>query len=718
MLISCDQNAVPDDATIAPLIVASDKTKLSYFRGDKAAWPVYLSIGNIAKDVRRTISKRATVLLGYLPATNFEEIFANNDHGNAKVQDVFHTCMTAMLEPLIAAGTKGTKMVCPDGFIRKIFPILAAYMADFPEQCMIACTRQSSCPKCDVQHDQRGEPFHSELRLPEETLRVIRNYIEQRPGSSEAFNKLNLRNNWKPFWAKLPHTNIHVSITPDILHQLHKGVFKDHLYAWCASLLGPREMDQRFKAMPSHPSVRHFAKGISGVKQWTGGEYREMEKVFLGVIAGGEGATANIMHAARALLDFILMAQLPSHTDSVLKDMDDALDTFHRYKDAFIKAGARDPPHFNIPKIHALVHYTAAIRAFGSPDGYNTELPERLHIDLAKAGYRHSSRKDYGPQMVNWLARQERLWKLEAYVLWINPDAKVFLAAELDAGRDGVGKLDEDDLESGPDQELLPEEEDVDVDVIWHKTPILERLSIPRLAKQAPFPNLLPHAIETAFSAPNFLSTLHRFLRRELPSHAYHKPNPFDRFAVYKNMSITVRPNIRGGKATQDRIRAVPSKDSAGLPASVRKLARKKAYFDVALAKLSRSSGKLIVFLIRDGADNPAVDYRPVRVRTIFRVPDSVSLSYNHPLAYVELFTEIPKKKEKAVSMYKVKYERDADGEIRSAIVRLDWIQRSCLLLPVFGKKIAQGWRNQTVLELCKEYLVDDLLDIDCYLTM
>jgi hypothetical protein len=38
-------------ATVIPLIISSDKTQLTTFRG-KTAYPVYMTIGNIPKNIR------------------------------------------------------------------------------------------------------------------------------------------------------------------------------------------------------------------------------------------------------------------------------------------------------------------------------------------------------------------------------------------------------------------------------------------------------------------------------------------------------------------------------------------------------------------------------------------------------------------------------------------------------------------------------------------
>ena len=46
------EKKLPPGCTTVPVILASDKTHLSDFSGNKSAWPVYLTIGNIKKAIR------------------------------------------------------------------------------------------------------------------------------------------------------------------------------------------------------------------------------------------------------------------------------------------------------------------------------------------------------------------------------------------------------------------------------------------------------------------------------------------------------------------------------------------------------------------------------------------------------------------------------------------------------------------------------------------
>jgi hypothetical protein len=141
-----------------------------------------------------------------------------------------------------------------------------------------------------------------------------------------------------------------------------------------------------------------------------------MQKVFLGVLTGM--APPHLITAACGLLDFIYYAQYQSHTTDTLHQMQEALDRFHTNKDIFIDEGIRE--HFNISKLHSLLHYIDSIILFGSLDGFNSEHPERLHINYAKKGYRASNKRDYVIQMTRWLQRQEAMDLCAAYLQWLN----------------------------------------------------------------------------------------------------------------------------------------------------------------------------------------------------------------------------------------------------------------------------------------------------------
>lgn len=483
------------------------------------------------------------MLVGYLPVTKLE-CFTGKHRSNVGYQ-LFHQCMESLLEPLKLAGEEGVEMVCADGWVRSVYPILAAYVADFPEQCLVACCLESRCPRCLVRHDERGSPVWSDPRDHKKSVDILRQHAEGL--KPRAFISQGLRP-VKPFWTNLPHVDIFQCFTPDIHHQLHKGIFKDHFVSWSTEATdgGSDEVDRRFKSMTRHPTLRHFTKGISLVSQWTGNEYKNMEKIFLGVIAGA--ADERVIRAVRAVLDFIWYARFEAHTENSLERMDKAWSAIHENKKIFVDLNIRD--NFNIPKFHSLIHYVSAIRSHGTLDGYNSESPERLHIDFAKLPFRAGNKRDYTAQMATWMARHDAVWRHEVFVRWARGKGIIEKA-----------ESEEDEADMKPKRKRRRKDVD-DVD---------ERGSRGySVAKNPGYGNMSADALVNNFGATDFLWYLEEFLlAQSLPIPPSHNVP----FGVFKRLSVTlpqisqisdqsdIRDTIRTTlpEPAQDRKKAIPA---------------------------------------------------------------------------------------------------------------------------------------------------------------
>ena len=152
--------------------------------------------------------------------------------------------------------------------------------------------------------------------------------------------------------------------------------------------------------------------------QWTGTEHKNMEKVFLGILA--RATDPAIIRAVHGILDFIYYAHFETHTDKSLRCLDEAWVTFHKNKQVFHDLEIRE--HFNISKLHNIKHYIDSIHSCGTADGFNSEGMECLHISLAKLGYRVSNKKAYIKQMMIWLTHQEAVARFCVYLQWAVPN--------------------------------------------------------------------------------------------------------------------------------------------------------------------------------------------------------------------------------------------------------------------------------------------------------
>lgn len=313
-------------------------------------------------------------------------------------------------------------MLSGDGIWRRCHPILANFIGDYPEQTLVTCTYYGECPKCEVPRDRLGDYDRFESRNHRKALETY----ALADGEVHIFHAACRDNGIKPvfhpFWESLPLANIYLSITPDVLHQLLQGVMK-HLIGWLSDSLvfGQRNINMRCRLMPPNHHIVLFPEGFASYSRIPGKKHKNICRILLGLIidirlTSNGSSAARVVKAARALLDFLYLAQLPSQTTDTIIRLKQSLVAFHENKDVFVGLGVRK--HFNVPKIHSLLHYSSSILLFGTTDNYNTEQTERLHIDFTKEAYRATNHKDEYNQMTIWLERREKLQQHKAFINW------------------------------------------------------------------------------------------------------------------------------------------------------------------------------------------------------------------------------------------------------------------------------------------------------------
>ena len=215
-------------------------------------YPIYLTLSNIPRAMCRKPSQSACILIVYLSVNKDVGKGLTHKQKSARIQQLFHDSMWLVLDPLVQVGKQEVEVTGGDGMVCLVCPVLACYVTDYPEQCLVSCTKYGTCPCClsrALRHRGLGPP-HTQ----KETSTIISNACES--ASSEThFQQLykeelvsgGVR---QPFWEGFPLCDIYICITPDVLHQLYQGVVK-HMIDWCSSLIDDEELDSQVRGLPS-----------------------------------------------------------------------------------------------------------------------------------------------------------------------------------------------------------------------------------------------------------------------------------------------------------------------------------------------------------------------------------------------------------------------------------------------------------------------------------
>lgn len=403
--------------TLCTIILGSDKTTVSVATGQNDYWPLYISNGLIHNNARRG-HRNGLTLVGFLAVPKSKsllpyKVYADADsrltiadraHKDSAAfrtfrRRIFHESLREILGSLKDGMTTPEVVLFGDGHYRRVLYTLGPYIGDYPEQVLLASVVQGWCARCTASPDDLDGPggrrSHSHTSLVLDTFTA-----------REAWDQYGIIADVMPFTTSFPRADIHELLSPDLLHQLIKGAFKDHLVDWVGEYLelthgkagGARvmaEIDRRIAAAPPFAGLRRFPEG-RGFSQWTGDDSKALMKVYIAAIAGL--VPSEIVQTLSAFMEFCYIARRNVITESSLTELEEALAAFHKVRVIFERVGVR-PTGFSLPRQHSMTHYPHLIREFGSPNGLCSSITESKHIKAVKEPYRRSSHYEALGQM-------------------------------------------------------------------------------------------------------------------------------------------------------------------------------------------------------------------------------------------------------------------------------------------------------------------------------
>ncbi|KAJ6607956.1 hypothetical protein B0H10DRAFT_2166674 [Mycena sp. CBHHK59/15] len=357
-------------------------TTVSVGTGNTEFYPFYGGIGNIHNSMRRAHREGLSVMAFLSIPKKFRKFR----------RQLFHSSIHRILQPLKPYMKQPRITRYADGHFRRTIYGLGPYIADYPEQALLTCIIQGYCPR-----------YHTEALLEGSTLK-------------ELWDDFGIVGDIVPFTTDFPRADIHELISMDLLHQIIKGTFKDHVVDWVEDYIrGALEkaeadriladIDRRIAITPPFPGLRQFPVG-RGFKQWTGNDFKGLMKVYLPAIAGH--VPSQMVQAVRDLIEFCYLVRRSVIDEDTLVAINAAVTSFHINREIF-----RDvrPEGFSLPRQHSMVHYRPLIQVFGAPNGLCSSITESKHIKVVKKPYRRSSRNKPLGQM---LLTNQRLDKLAA----------------------------------------------------------------------------------------------------------------------------------------------------------------------------------------------------------------------------------------------------------------------------------------------------------------
>ncbi|KAF7290661.1 C2H2-type domain-containing protein [Mycena indigotica] len=356
-----------EGACLVPIFAGADKTTVSVGTGDIEYHPGYMALGNHHNSFRCG-HRNGVIPFIFLAIPKSDRKYDNDKAFRVFKQQLYHASLAAIFSFLKPGMTTPCVRRCPDGHFRKVIFDFGPFIADYPEQVTLAGVVYGWCTKCtNPVHDLDNNIG------TRRTHQLTNELIDAFDGDPKVlWTNYGINADIIPFTNDFPRADIHEMISPDILHQLIKGSFKDHLVEWVSDYLYLThneaeansimdEIDKRIAATPAYPGLRRFRDGRR-FKQWTGDNSKALMKVYLPALKGL--LPTEIVQVISTFLDFCYLSRRKDFDESTLDQIETTVDQFRERRKVFVDVGVRTD--FNLPRQHSIGHYAHSIREFAS----------------------------------------------------------------------------------------------------------------------------------------------------------------------------------------------------------------------------------------------------------------------------------------------------------------------------------------------------------------
>ena len=327
----------------------SDGTHLTNFCGDKKAWPIYMTIGNLSAAVRMKHTMHAVLLLALLPIPikmrdiPLKRRNAQREHNRMVSQHVLQHVMLGLLHA--ENENRNFYACCADGRFRYCYPTLSGWMADYPEHRDLHNIRNGICYWCEYPQGEMGDLRERTDQHPLQDHTLYCQLSEENTPESIAELK---RRNVNPGSNVLWHLDCVTCDLPkpDLLHTMQIGMLK-HLLLWLHEFLKQHKRLEKFNdiwlSVPAYLDMTKPRCAYEEVSWWNGGEIKTMTRFLVGVVHNAlrdptstqRDAFERAVECTRSLIEFYFYSQYNSHDEETLNLMDNALLCFHDAKGVF-----------------------------------------------------------------------------------------------------------------------------------------------------------------------------------------------------------------------------------------------------------------------------------------------------------------------------------------------------------------------------------------------